>query len=247
MAWSAGLGAAAALQFARSGYSVIINYCNNETRAENTLAALNAIHATAVTNSDLPAKHAVIRANLEQRDDVEQLARKAYAIHSRLDVIFSNGGWTQFRDTRWLSDNAYDEDWDRIFTANVKSHMWLLHAAETYLAEHNGAFITTASLAGVRGIGSSLAYSAAKAAQIHMVKGLAAMVAPHIRVNSVSPGLLETEWAERFTADQKADMLEKTQLKRFVTVDDVADQVVALARNRGVTGVNVVMDAGMSL
>jgi NAD(P)-dependent dehydrogenase (short-subunit alcohol dehydrogenase family) len=73
------------------------------------------------------------------------------------------------------------------------------------------------------------------------------MVAPHIRVNSVSPGLLETEWAERFTTEQKADMLEKTKLKRFVTVEDVADQVVALARNRGMTGVNVVMDAGISL
>lgn len=80
-----------------------------------------------------------------------------------------------------------------------------------------------------------------------MVKGLAAMVAPRIRVNSVSPGLLETEWAQRFSPEQKAEMLEKTKLKRFVTVDEVADQVLTLARSRGMTGVNVVMDAGMSL
>ncbi|KAL1887976.1 hypothetical protein Sste5346_009858 [Sporothrix stenoceras] len=244
-AGSAGLGAATAVHFARHGYSVIINYCNNEMRAEKVLADLNDVKVEQPTA--LTLKHAFIQADLEKRDDVERLVHEAYSVYGRLDVIFSNGGWTHFRDTNRLSDNAFDADWDRAFTANVKSHMWLLHAAEMYLAEQNGAFITTASMAGVRGMGSSLAYSAAKAAQIHMVKGLAAMVAPHIRVNSVSPGLLETEWAELFTPEQKADMLEKTKLKRFATVEDVADQVVALARNRGMTGVNVVMDAGMGL
>ncbi|CAK7236025.1 hypothetical protein SBRCBS47491_009495 [Sporothrix bragantina] len=247
-AGSAGLGAAVAKHFAASGFSVIINYFNNETRAKQTLAALDRVSEDSTkTDQRQYRKHTIIRADLEQRCEVERLAHEAYAVQGRLDVIFSNGGWTRFRDTQKLCDNAFDDDWDRAFTANVKSHMWLLHAAETYLAEHDGAFITTASLAGVHGMGSSLAYSAAKAAQIHMVKGLAAMVAPRIRVNSVSPGLLETEWAERFSAGQKADMLNKTKLRRFVTVDDVADHVVALARNRGITGVNVVMDAGMCL
>ncbi|CAK7232000.1 hypothetical protein SCUCBS95973_008113 [Sporothrix curviconia] len=247
-AGSAGLGAATALHFARNGYHVIINYCNNEARAESTLAAVNAAWDEVRRGTSYDTKkNAIIRADLEQRHDVERLVREAYAVYGRLDVIFSNGGWTQFRDTERLCDNGFDADWDRAFTANVKSHMWLLHAAEAYLAEHDGAFITTASMAGVCGMGSSLAYSAAKAAQIHMVKGLAAMVAPRIRVNSVSPGLLETEWAERFSAQQKAELLNKTKLKRFVTVVDVAEQVLALSRNRGMTGVNVVMDAGMFL
>jgi NAD(P)-dependent dehydrogenase (short-subunit alcohol dehydrogenase family) len=154
-AGSAGLGAAAAVHFARNGYNVIINYCNNETRAEKVLATLNSAgEKTSGTAQD--RIHAVIRADLEQRDEVDRLVHEAYNIHGRLDVIFSNGGWTQFRDTRRLSDNAFDTDWNHAFTANVKSHMWLLHAAETYLAEHDGAFITTASVAGVRGIGSSL-------------------------------------------------------------------------------------------
>lgn len=151
-AGSAGLGAAAALHFARNGYNVVINYCNNESRAENILSAMNDIKTAPSTQP----RHAVIRADLEKRADVERLAHEAYKVHGRLDVIFSNGGWTHFRDTSRLDDNAFDDDWDRAFTANVKSHMWLLLAAEAYLAEHNGAFITTASLAGVRGMGSSL-------------------------------------------------------------------------------------------
>lgn len=63
----------------------------------------------------------------------------------------------------------------------------------------------------------------------------------------MSPGLLLTEWAERFTDEQKEEHRQKTKLKRIVTVEDVADQVLGLARNRSMTGVNVIMDAGFTL
>lgn len=78
------------------------------------------------------------------------------------------------------------------FNINVKSHLWLMQAAKKHLDESEGVFITTASAAGMTPSGSSLAYSVTKAAQIHLVKNLAVMAAPRIRVNSVSPGLLLT-------------------------------------------------------
>lgn len=109
-----------------------------------------------------------------------------------LDVVFSNGGWTKLRDITNLDDNMEEDDWDRCFQMNVKSHLWLMHAAKKYLDETEGCFITTASLAGVRVSGSSLAYSVTKAAQIHLARGLAIMAAPRIRVNTVSPGLMLT-------------------------------------------------------
>lgn len=209
-AGSAGLGATAARLFSRNGYRVIINYANNKARAEALLAELNGAEGV---------KHIAIQADLASRTEVERLAQEALAAFGRLDVVFSNGGWTEFRDTTRLGDNAYDEDWDRAFVMNVKSHVWLLHAAEAALAEHEGSFITTASMAGVTGMGSSLAYAACKAAQIHMIKGLASMVGPNVRVNAVSPALMETEWAQRFSAAQKQATLEKSKLKRFVTVE----------------------------
>lgn len=69
-----------------------------------------------------------------------------------------NGGWTRYRGFDSIDDNAHDEDWDRTFTANVKSHLWLLQAAKPYLdkAPDGGAFVSTASLAGVSVSGSSL-------------------------------------------------------------------------------------------
>jgi NAD(P)-dependent dehydrogenase (short-subunit alcohol dehydrogenase family) len=74
----------------------------------------------------------------------------------RIDVVLSNGGWTKFRDTASIDDNVFEEDWDRAFNMNVNSHLWLLQASKQYLDETEGAFITTASIAGVTGVGSSL-------------------------------------------------------------------------------------------
>jgi len=74
----------------------------------------------------------------------------------RLDVVFSNGGWTRLRDINNLDDNVEEDDWDRCFNMNVKSHLWLMHAAKKHLDEAQGVFITTASLAGVKFSGSSM-------------------------------------------------------------------------------------------
>ena len=95
-----------------------------------------------------------------------------------------------------LDDQVREEDWDRCFNANVKSHLWLLYAAKPHLekSEGGGAFVTVASLAGVRPSGSSLPYAVTKAAEIHLTKGLAVICGKAVRCNSVSPGLMMTEW-----------------------------------------------------
>lgn len=87
---------------------------------------------------------------------VKQLVEEAYQRMGRLDVVVSNAGWTKMRDFMDLDDGVDEEDWDRCFRVNVKSHLWLFHAAKPYLDETEGAFITTASVAGVKPSGSSL-------------------------------------------------------------------------------------------
>ncbi|KAI0851366.1 NAD(P)-binding protein [Daldinia vernicosa] len=232
-AGSAGLGAAAVRVFAKNGFRVVVNYANNEERANKLLEELPSL-------STLPSDNFVaIKADLGSRDDINRLIKETVDRFGRLDVIFSNGGWTRFRGMESIDDNAYEEEWDRAFNMNVKSHLWLMQAAKKYLEETEGAFITTASIAG--------AYSATKAAQIHLMKGLAVMAAPKIRVNTVSPGLLLTEWATRFSDEQKDAHLQKTKLKRFVSVEDVAEQVLTFAKSKSTTGINIVMDSGFIL
>lgn len=201
-AGSAGLGAAVATLLARNGMRVAINYHGNAERAAalvDHLRSVSTITASSGGGSNDNNYHA-IKADLADRSDVQRLVEETVAAMGtrRLDVVFSNGGWTRMRKLMDLDDNMFDEDWDRCFTMNVKSHLWLMHAARPYLeaayTEDAGAasFITTASLAGVKVSGSSLAYAVTKAAQLHLAQGLALIAAPKIRVNSVSPGLLLT-------------------------------------------------------
>lgn len=197
-AGSAGLGATVATLLARNGMRVAINYHGNAERAAALVSQLQ--QATPIAPQQGRTDYYAIKADLASRADVQRLVEETVAAFDtpKIDVVFSNGGWTHMRTLLDLDDNMFDEDWDRCFTMNVKSHLWLMHAARPYLeaaySEEAGAasFITTASLAGVKVSGSSLAYAVTKAAQLHLVKGLAMIAAPKIRVNSVSPGLLLT-------------------------------------------------------
>lgn len=201
-AGSAGLGAAVSASFARNGMRVAINYHGNAQRAQDLVTKLKSI--STLEPEEGRVDYCAIKADLSVRADVDRLVKETISemcpepSKQQLDVVFSNGGWTRMTNLMDLEEAMVDDDWDRCFTMNVKSHLWLLHAAKAYLeagySEENGAasFITTASLAGVKVSGSSLAYSVTKAAQLHLAKGLAMIAAPKIRVNSVSPGLLLT-------------------------------------------------------
>jgi NAD(P)-dependent dehydrogenase (short-subunit alcohol dehydrogenase family) len=162
-----------------------------------------------------------IRADMSRRQDIGRLVETAVTAMGRLDVVVSNQGWTQMRRFDDLDDNLDEDDWDMCFNMNVKSHLYLFHAVRNHLQETKGCFITVASVAGVVPSGSSIVgpphlrtlclpllpvyrltgiadngvlkpYSVTKAAQLHLVKTLAKVARPQIRVNSVSPGILMT-------------------------------------------------------
>ncbi|CAH0055953.1 unnamed protein product [Clonostachys solani] len=216
---SAGLGAAIAYALITS-YRVVINYNSRPQHAEAVLQQLRHLSAAAGIPSDDGEPRAVaIQANVTQAADTHRLVAETVAKMGRLDAVISNVGWTHIRDFSNLDDNLEEDDWDSCFTANVKSHLSLLQASREHLDKTHGSFITIASVAGVKPSGSSLPYAVTKAAQIYMVKCLAGMVGPNIRINSVSPGILMT---------------------------DVADQVKCLLQNLSITGVNVVIDSGFS-
>ncbi|KAI1434571.1 short chain dehydrogenase [Xylaria sp. CBS 124048] len=262
-AGSAGLGAAAVRLFAQNGYRVVVNYSNNTDRANKLVEELAGLSplpkddcddddtttttTTTTTITNVRKNFVAIRADMGNREEIARLVQGTIVRFGRLDVLFSNGGWTRFRGMASIDDNCHEEEWDRAFNMNVKSHLWLMQSAKKHLEETEGCFITTSSLAGVSVNGSSLAYSVTKAAQLHLAKALAVMAAPKIRVNSVSPGLLLTDWTDSWTPEQKEAHRQRTKLKRIVTVEDVADQVLTYARSRSMTGVNVVMDAGFAL
>ncbi|EON67866.1 hypothetical protein W97_07363 [Coniosporium apollinis CBS 100218] len=246
-AGSAGLGAQIARVLAPD-FRVVVNYANNAQRAQSLLAELSQVPAT--TPSDVEQKqprfHA-IQADMSEKSAVQGLVRETLSTMGRLDVVVSNVGWTRMTTFANLDEGTLDEDWDKCFVYNVKTHLWLMHAVRSALDESEGCFISTASVAGVKPSGSSLPYAVTKAAQIHLAKSLAVICSPKIRVNSVSPGMLLTEWGMKFPESKREAAIKNTKLKRLATVEDVANQVRTLALSMSATGQNIVIDGGSSL
>jgi NAD(P)-dependent dehydrogenase (short-subunit alcohol dehydrogenase family) len=243
-AGSAGLGAQIARVFAPD-FRIVINYANNSERAQSLLTELTSIPSTH-SNPTQPRIH-LLQADVSSKPAVENLVAETVKTMGRLDVVVSNAGWTRMTNFLDINQGVNDEDWDKCFIMNVKTHLWLAYAAKDALAESEGTFISTASVAGVKPSGSSLPYAVTKAAQIHLVKGLAVILAPKVRVNCVSPGLMLTEWGMKFPQSKRDAAVQNTKLKRLATVEDVADQVRTLALSRSVTGQNLCIDGGSSL
>jgi NAD(P)-dependent dehydrogenase (short-subunit alcohol dehydrogenase family) len=214
---SAGLGAATAKGLAQSGFNIVINYNSNKQKADKVVEdILEQYHDRGVDPASSQHEKSVqciaIQADMSRQAEIKRLISKAVTHFGRLDAVVSNQGWTQMRQFDDLDDNMEESDWDICYNMNVKSHLFLFHAARPHLAATRGSFVTIASLAGVIPSGSSIVcqplqrqlisevadqiliqpYAVTKAAQIHLVKSLAKVAAPDITVNSISPGILLT-------------------------------------------------------
>ncbi|CAL5867664.1 uncharacterized protein PFLUO_LOCUS1883 [Penicillium psychrofluorescens] len=236
---SRGLGALVAEKFASEGSNVAINYMSSKETADKVASDLATRHnvKTAVIQGDAGVKEDCFNA---VKSTIEQLGG--------LDIVISNAGWTKMTNFPDL-DAMDDDDWDKCWTVNVKSSFWLFKAAlPTFNANaEGGAFIITSSTAGVVPSGSSLPYAVTKAAVIHLMKCLAQTQGSKARVNAVLPGLLMTEWGQRFPIEKQKAVLDKTTLKRFAEVEDVADMYTTIAKNASMTGHAVQIDSGMAI
>jgi NAD(P)-dependent dehydrogenase (short-subunit alcohol dehydrogenase family) len=249
---SAGLGAAIVHALAPN-YRVVVNYFSRAEKANDVISSATKIPSQYALpmgeNSNSTPRFHAIKADASSRTSIEALVAETVSTMGRLDVVVSNAGWTRLTNFMDLEAQVNEDDWDRCFNANVKSHLWLLYAAKPHLAKSpgGGAFVTVASLAGVRPSGSSLPYSVTKAAEIHLTKGLAMICGKEVRCNSVSPGLMMTEWGERFPREKVEATRKKAALGKLATPEDVAEQVRALVMSRSITGQNIVVDGGIAI
>ncbi|KEF51443.1 uncharacterized protein A1O9_12592 [Exophiala aquamarina CBS 119918] len=244
---SAGLGAAIVEALA-SHYRVVVNYNSRLEKAQQVIAKASSIPPTYQLGVSEVRFHA-IKADVQQRAEIKRLVLETVETMGRLDVVVSNVGWTRVTNFFDLEQQVNESDWDRCFDINVKSHLWLLYAAKPYLekADGGGAFVTIASLAGVRPSGSSLPYAVTKAAEIHLTKGLAIICGKSVRCNSISPGLMLTEWGSQFPEAKVKATTEKAALKSTATPQDVADVVRVVVFNTSITGQNIVVDCGIAI
>lgn len=231
-----GAGRAIALRFARRGFAVAVNYSHSEAEANETLAQVRALGVPTI----------LCRATVADDGQVRTMVQRCRAELGGVDVLVNNAGTTHFIPHTDL-DAVTDAAWDEIFQVNLKGAFYASRAAMPLLRERKGCIVNISSVAGLLGHGSSIPYSASKAAMNCMTQSLARAFAPDVRVNAVAPGPILTRWLTGHEAHvEKA--IAQTPLGRAATPDDVADVVEFLALGTSlITGQVLVVDGGRTM
>jgi 3-oxoacyl-[acyl-carrier protein] reductase len=231
-----GIGRSIAWRLAERGYDVTVNYSKSETEAKETVEGIRARGAGALLFQADVADDTGVRAMVERT--VDELGG--------LDLLVNNAATTYFIPHTDL-DGLTTQVWDDILNVNLKGTFFACRAAMPHLKRRKGNIVNIASVAGVAGSGSSIAYAASKGAVITLTKSLAKAFAPEVRVNAVAPGPVQTRWL----ADHQ-DMVDQalilTPLKRAATPEDVAAVALFLADETSLmTGQVLVVDGGRTI
>ena len=184
-----GLGRSIALKLAERGADVIINCTKSVADAEQTVADCQALGAQA----------RLVQADVSTEEGCKALADAA-AVWGRLDILVNNAGITRHARDHADLGALSRQDFLDIYTVNVAGPYLMMQACKTLLEkclEETGrpaAVLNVSSIAGVTGVGSSVAYAASKGAFNTMTLSLARALAPAIRVNAICPGFIGTRW-----------------------------------------------------
>src|ERR1700755_279696 len=245
---ASGLGAATAKSLAKGGARIVINYASSQKEAEQTADLCRTAGAEVV----------VVQGDVSRDEDCKKIIAAA-APWGRLDALINNAGTTKHMAHGDL-DGLSAEDFQRLFGVNTIGPFQMIRAARSLLeagANASGrpsAVVNVSSVAGISGVGSSIAYAASKGALNTMTLSLARALAPLIRVNTVCPGYIDTPWFTKGrgvegAAKVRDSVVAKVPLKVASSADDIAQLVCFLAMPpaSNMTGEVVRMDAGMHL
>jgi 3-oxoacyl-[acyl-carrier protein] reductase len=241
---SSGIGAAVALGLARHGANVVVNYSKSRDEAEQSAAAVR----------DTGADARIVQGNVAQDADCRALAKAALDAWGRIDILVNNAGTTKFASHGDL-DALSAEDFQNIYAVNVIGAFQMVRACLASLrAYDDGAVVNVSSIAGIKGIGSSVAYAASKGALNTMTLSLARALAPQIRVNAVCPGFVATPWFANHLGQDGLDAVIEQQkrinpLGRVADGAEIAKSVLFLAGpdSRHITGETLLSDGGLHL
>lgn len=221
---SSGMGQCAAIRFADKGYDVVVNYAHRAAGAEETLKAIEAKGARAIS----------VKCDVGDEEAVKAMINTAVEEFGRIDALVNAAGTTTNQPPRNLEDTTMDE-WDRVHAINLKAPFYTARAAVPHLRETKGSIVNFSSLAGIRPTGvQPYAYGTSKAGVVALTKLLASQLGRDgIRVNAVLPGWVLGTWMEDQLGDDYGWLNERrakaTPLRRVANNDDVAEVVVTVA------------------
>jgi 3-oxoacyl-[acyl-carrier protein] reductase len=232
---SRGIGRGIALELAKRGASVVINYNANAEAANEVVAAIEGMGGKALA----------VQADVAKIEAAEALIKATTEAFGKIDILVNNAGTT--RDG--LIIRLKESDWDTVIDTNLKS-AWncAKFAVATMMRKRYGRIINITSVSGIAGNGGQSNYSASKAGMIGLTKALAREVASRqVTVNAVAPGFVGTDLTSGLSAELLAQVNKSIPLERWGTVEDVAYAVAYLASDEAsyITGQVLSVDGGL--
>ena len=230
---SRGIGAETAKLFSKEGATVIINYFSDKTAAESVLNEAN--------NNGM-----IIKADIGKQDEINNMFEQISEKYGKLDILINNAGIVSVKPFLELTL----EEWNKTYAINITG-MFLCSQKAIKLMKDGGSIINISSIRGLfdQGRAPIIDYSTSKAATINFTKTLAKEVAPKIRVNTVAPGMTNTDIARSLPRELIEKFKEDIYLKRLIEPKEVAQTILFLSSDEAsaITGALLVVDGGQSL
>jgi NAD(P)-dependent dehydrogenase (short-subunit alcohol dehydrogenase family) len=241
-----GIGSAVVRRLAESGASTVLGFRRDRSAADGLLASLHEVPEG--------VGHTAIQCDVTDSVSLSRLAEQLQARYGRVDLLVNCAGMTRFvhhADLASLDDGLIDEifrtNWRGAF-ATIRALQSLLEEAARRKRSDAALVVNISSVAATIGMGSNVAYCASKAALNAMTISLARALAPTIRVVSVSPGVVDTEFIRGLDPSWLDEQVRRTPLGRLVSPGEVADAVLATATIlRSSTGCVIPVDGGRPL
>lgn len=230
-----GIGRAIALELARAGAQVVVNYAGHSDQAQKTVEMIE----------DLGGQAIAVQADVSQASDVDRLVKTTVETYGKVDILVNNAGIT--RDNLLL--RMKEADWDAVLNTNLKGVFLSSKAvSKSMMKQRSGVIVNISSVVGVSGNAGQANYAAAKAGIIGFSKSMAKELASRgIRVNVVAPGYISTDMTESLPEEVREQIQNGIPLGRIGTPEEVAQTVLFLASPAAsyITGQILAVDGGM--
>ena len=222
------------MRLAEEGANVAINYFSSSKGADDAVSQITANGGKAFA----------LQGDLSKQDAVDALVQRTVADFGSVDVLVNNSGGLVAR--KKIAEMTL-EHWHEVMDLNLTSIFMMVKASLPHMS--SGAIINLASQAGRDGGGpGAVPYATSKGAVMTMTRGLAKELGPDIRVNSLCPGMIDTDFHNVHTKDEVRRNVEAaTPLKRQGSPEDIANMVAVLACSDSafITGANIDINGGM--